>query len=234
MSSSFYQVLKKFIWPRYREEGPPSYIDSVFFDKECIDREGKMREPAKSVLEAIVLGYRPVTTLSILSLLVENRNKPMYGTQLGKEMEKKFRLPKGWFTKTRYYDTRVGKLLKILCRLNIIEETEFTDPLTKRRYVGYRIVESNYPRMRERMRIFIQGGTLSIFRRTPSVPLPRRESERGRTIKRCVKCKALITSLHARYCELCGNPLALVCSRCKHESSLEYTYCLHCGEKLAE
>ena len=124
MPSKFHQLLKEFIWPRYREEGPPKYIDIVLFGKDFIDSEGKINEPAKSILDLIVLGYRPVTSLSILETLVKNQNKPMYGSQLGAELEKRFQLPKGWFTKTRYYDTRIGKLLKLFCRLNILEETE--------------------------------------------------------------------------------------------------------------
>lgn len=233
MSSPFYQLLKRFIWPRYREEGPPSYIDSVFFDKECINSEGEIKEPAKSILDAIVLGYRPVTTLSILSLLVENKNRPMYGAQLGTEMEKRFQLPKGWFTKTRYYDNRIGKLLKILCRLNIVKETEIVDSRTKRRYVGYYIAEHIYPAVRERILNFMQGETLSIFSPKPSSPtLP--ETKQAKTIKQCIKCQALTTSSQARYCELCGSPLTIICAKCKRENSPEYTYCLHCGEKLAQ
>jgi len=231
MSSRFYSLLKKFIWPRYREEGPPSYVDSVFFDKECVNSEGQIKEPAKSVLDLIVLGYHPVTTLAILDVLVENQNKPMYGAQLGKEMEKRFQLPKGWFTKTRYYDNRVGKLLKILCRLNSLEETEIVDSTTKRRYAGYYIAENIYPAIRERILNFVQGGTISILGPTTSPPtLP--ETKETKTIKRCTKCQALTTSLQARYCELCGNPLNIICPKCKRGNPLEYKYCLHCGEKL--
>lgn len=230
MTTPFYSMLKKFIWPRYREEGPPSYINSILFDKEFVNSEGQIREPAKSVLELVVLGYRPVTTSSILSILVENQNKPMYGAQLGKEMEKRFRLPKGWFTKTRYYDNRVGKLLKILCRLDVLQETEIIDSLTKRRYVGYFVTENIYPTIRERMLNFVQGGTLSIF---GSIQ-PLSETEQRETVKRCMKCQSLTTSSQARYCELCGTPLNMVCPKCKKENSLEYAYCLYCGEKLTK
>lgn len=231
MSSSFYQLLKKFIWPRYREEGPPSHIDSAFFDKQFMNNDGQMKEPVKSILDLIVLGYRPVTTLSILSLLVENQNRPMYGAQLGKEMEKRFELPKGWFTKTRYYDNRVGKLLKILCRLNILEETEITDSLTKRRYVGYYITEDIYLSTREKILNFVQGGTLSLFTPTESsLTLP--ETKKVKKIMRCTKCQALTTSPKAKYCELCGNSLAIICAKCKRENDQKYDYCLYCGEKL--
>jgi hypothetical protein len=127
MSERFYQLLRPFIWPRYYEEGPPRYIDIAFLSKDFTDADGKIKEPLKSILDLIVVGYRPVTSLSIFSILVENENKPMYGSQIGAELEKKFQLPKGWFTKTRYYDTRIGKLLKILLRQNILEEMKVKD-----------------------------------------------------------------------------------------------------------
>jgi len=231
MLSPFYQQLKAFIWPRYFEKGPPSYIDSVFFDKECLDSEGRIKDPVKSVLDFMVLGYRPVTTLSILGVLVRNQNRPMYGAQLGREIEESFQLPKGWFTKTRYYDTRVGKLLKILCRLEILEEMEFIDALTKRRHVGYQIAESLYPTIRERILCFMEGGTLSIFS-SPTSSQPPSEPKQTRSIKRCTKCQALTRSSRARYCEICGNPLTTICQKCGRENSPQYTYCLHCGEKL--
>lgn len=233
MSTKFYQMLKRFMWPRYREEGPPSYIDSFFFDKECIDSEGQIREPIRSVLNLVTLGHRPVTTISILSVLVENQNRPMYGAQLGKELEDRFDLPKGWFTKTRYYDNRISKLLKVLCRLGILKETEFVESLTKRRHIGYHIQEDNYAATRERIMNFMQGGTLSIFDLT-SPRSTASETEQTEMIKRCPDCQALTTSLHAKFCELCGNLLMIVCPECKREGSLEYDYCLYCGKKLVQ
>ena len=121
MSQRFYQLLRPFIWPRYYEEGPPRYIDIAFLSRDFTDIDGKIKEPLKSILDLIVIGYRPVTSLSIFSVLMENGNKPMYGSQIGAELEKNFQLPRGWFTRTRYYDTRIGKLLKILLRQNILE-----------------------------------------------------------------------------------------------------------------
>jgi len=229
MSDSLYQLLKNFIWPRYCEEGPPKYIDTAFFNKDFINSEGKIKEPAKSTLELVVFGYRPVTSLSILATLVENQNKPMYGSQLGAQLEKKFQLPKGWFTKTRYYDTRIGKLLKILTRLNILEETKVKDWKTNKEYIGYRIVEHIYPSVQDRMLAFQRGENLSILApSTPSTSI----KEKVEIIKHCPKCNALITSLSAKYCELCGTPLRINCPTCQKEISLEYSFCIHCGKKL--
>jgi len=230
MSSLFYSLLKKFIWPRYHEKGPPSYINSILFDKDLINGDGRIKEPAKSVLEFVVLGSRPVTASSIFIALIENQNKPMYGAQIGKKLEKKFQLPKGWFTKTRYYDTRIGKLLKILCRLGVLEETETVDSLTRRQFLGYYINEKLYPEIRKRMLSFMRGGTLSIFEHSPSQTIL--ETEQERVIKKCTKCEALTTSLRAKYCEICGSQLNVVCPKCRRDCSLEYTYCLNCGEKL--
>jgi len=232
MSNAFNKLLKKFIWPRYQEKGPPSYFDSIFFDKECIDSTGQINQPVKSILDLTVLGYRPVTTLSIFSVLIENQNRPMYGAHIGRELEDMFQLPKGWYTKTRYYDNRVGKLLKILCRLGYLEETEIVDSLTKRRLIGYHISESIYAATKERMNTFAQGGGFSIF--SPPVKTVKSKTlERTGAVKRCTNCQALTTSTRAQHCELCGSPLKLVCPKCNQETSLEYLYCLSCGQRIA-
>lgn len=233
MPRPFYELLKKFLWPRYREENPPSYINSFLFEKDFIDSEGQIREPVKSILNLITLGHRPVTTLALLDLLVENRNKPMYGTQLGKEMEKRFQLPEGWFSKTRYYDNRVGKLLKMLVRLDILEEVDFVDSKTRRRHLGYRIAKNIYPGMQKNILNFMQSGTLPIFVPIETYPkLP--EAEQLRIIKHCTKCQAQTTSLQAQYCEICGSPLVVVCPKCKRENIPEYTYCVYCRERLVQ
>jgi len=229
MSEQFYQLLKPFIWPRYYEEGPPRYIDMAFLSRDFIDADGKIREPIRSILDLIVVGYRPVTSLSIFSVLVENQNRPMYGSQIGAQLEHRFQLPKGWFTKTRYYDTRIGKLLKILQRQNILEEVKVKNWKTNKEYIGYRIVEHIYPTFKERILSLHRGESLSIL--TPSTP-NNLAKEKPKTIKHCLKCNAFITSPSAKYCELCGTPLRINCPRCGKEISLEYSFCLNCGTKL--
>jgi len=227
-SNSLYQLLKPFIWPRYYEEGPPKYIESAFFNRDFFD-DRKLREPIKSLIELVILGYRPVTSLSILLELTENQNRPMYGSQLGAQLERKFQLPKGWFTKTRYYDTRIGKILKLLVRLNILEETRIKDWKTNKEYVGYRITDSIFPIVKEKMSAFQSGQRLSIL--TPSSPIKANIQEKG-TIKHCPNCNASITSLSAQYCELCGALLRIQCPYCKREISQEYSFCLYCGKRL--
>jgi len=229
MSDPFYQFLKPFIWPRYYEEGPPRYIDIAFLSRDFIDADGKIKEPVKSILDLVVLGYRPVTSLSILMTIVENQNRPMYGSQIGTQLETKFQLPKGWFTKTRYYDTRIGKLLKMLHRQNILEETKVKDWKTNREYVGYRIAEQLYPIVKDRMLAFLHGGNLSLLAPSAQTIL---SQEKVETIKHCPNCNALITSPSAKYCELCGTPLRFLCPNCGNEISLEYSFCLYCGRKL--
>lgn len=229
MSEPFYQLLKPFIWPRYYEEGPPRYIDIGYLSKDFIGVDGKLKEPVKSILDLIVLGYRPVTSLSIFATLVENQNKPMYGSQLGAQLEKKFQLPKGWFTKTRYYDTRIGKLLKILQRQNILEEAKVKDWKTTKEYLGYRIAENIYPAVKERITSLQHGENLFIL--APSTPSGR-VNEKPEIIKHCAKCNASVTSPSAKFCELCGAPLKMSCPNCGKEMSLEYTFCLNCGRRF--
>ena len=229
MSESFYQMLKPFIWPRYYEEGPPRYIDMAFLSKDLMDADGNVKEPLKSILDLIVIGYRPVTSLSIFSVLVENENKPMYGSQIGAELEKKFQLPKGWFTKTRYYDTRIGRLLKILLRQSILEEMKVKDWRTNKEYVGHRITGHIYPTLKERILSLHRGENLLIL--TPPTP-SNAVSKKPETMRHCPRCNAIVTSPSARYCELCGSPLKTPCPNCGKEMSLEYSFCLNCGRRF--
>lgn len=229
MPEGFYQLLKPFICPRYYEEGPPRYIDMAFLSKDFLGADGKIKEPLKSILDLIVIGYRPVTSLSIFSVLVENENKPMYGSQIGAELEKKFQLPKGWFTKTRYYDTRIGKLLKILLRQSILEEMKVRDWKTNKEYVGYHITEQIYPSLKERILALNRGENLLLLAPTTSNHTVERKPQ---TLRHCQKCNAIITSASARYCELCGSPLKTNCPSCGKEMSLEYSFCLNCGKRF--
>ncbi len=229
MSDQFYQLLKPFIWPRYYEEGPPRYIDFSYLGKEFVDTDGRLKEPLKSVIDLIIMGYRPVTSLSIFSILVEKENKPMYGSQIGAELENKFQLPKGWFTKTRYYDTRIGKLLKTLQRQNILEEMKVKNGRMNKEYNGYRITEKIYPALKDRILSLHRGERLLFL--TPIVPSDV-ISEKSGVKKYCSKCDSLTYSASARYCELCGNPLKLNCPKCGKEMSLEYLFCLNCGMKF--
>jgi predicted Zn-ribbon and HTH transcriptional regulator len=194
-----------------------------------VGANGKIKEPLKSILDLIVIGYRPVTSLSIFSALVENENKPMYGSQIGAELEKKFQLPKGWFTKTRYYDTRIGRLLKILLRQSILEEMKVKDWKTRKEYIGYRIAESIYPTLKERILSLHRGEGLLIL--TPPTPSNVVIKKLEKT-SRCPKCNALATSPSARYCELCGTALTTKCPSCEEETSQEYIFCLNCGKRI--
>ena len=229
MSESFYKFLKPFIWPRYYEEGPPRYIDMAFLSKDFLDSDGKIREPVRSILDLIVIGYRPVTSLSVLAVLVENGNKPMYGSQIGAVLEKRFQLPKGWFTRTRYYDTRIGKLLKILQRQSILEEQRIKDPRANKEYVGYRITENLYPTVRDRMLAFLNGESLSIFVPAKRDSYPKDASHAKRV---CAKCGFSVVSSSAKYCERCGTPLKANCPACGNEVSLDYSFCLNCGGRI--
>lgn len=237
MPESFYKLLKPFIWPRYREEGPPQYVDLAFLNKEVLDREGKIKEPVKSILDLIVIGYRPITSLSILSLLVENQNRPMYGAQIGLQLEKKFELDKeeggtGWFTKMRYYDTRIAKLLKMLVRQGLLEERNVKNYKTNKIHVGYRITENLFPAVKQRIEFFLNGESLSIFSPITTITASSKPQDETLLKKYCPNCGFQASSLMASYCELCGKPLNLKCPSCQKEISLVYSFCLNCGTKL--
>jgi hypothetical protein len=231
MSESFYKLLKPFIWPRYYEEGPPGYIDVAFLSRDILDNNDRIREPVKSILDLVIFGYRPITGMSILLALVENGNKPMYGSQIGAQLEKRFELPKGWFTRTRYYDTRIAKLLKILHRQNILDEVKVKDLRTNKELVGYRIGPDIYLGVKERTSSLLRGDGLQIF---ASLPKGNHVVEEPKTSKHCSKCNFLSKSRAAKFCELCGATLVTLCQGCGKEVCLEYSFCLNCGKKIEQ
>ena len=51
-------VCEPFLFHYLHEEGPPRYIDIAFLNRDLIDSDGKIREPVKSILDLVVLGYR--------------------------------------------------------------------------------------------------------------------------------------------------------------------------------
>jgi hypothetical protein len=218
-----FSTLRNILSPRYREEGPPAYIER-FFGQGFFDEEGKAWEPMKTVLDLVVLGYRPVTTLCILTTLVENRNKPYTGRQLGVQLEKRLGLEEGRLTTGRYYDDRIGRLLKILCQLNILEVEK--QPNIPRE--GYRIKKSILPVIEKRIRLFLNGESISPLAES----LPFSKLEESQIVKQCSKCKSMIASKDAIYCELCGAPLTISCRKCGKEIPCSWRFCNQCGEPL--
>jgi hypothetical protein len=227
---TFYKLLRPFIYPRYYEEGPPKYLDMAFLSKDNLE-DGKIKEPVKSILDLVVFGYRPITSVSILSVLVANNNKPLYGAQIGKILEKNFELPIGWFTKTRYYDTRIGKLLKMLERQNILETVGVKDTRTNKDLIGYRICACYYFSAKDTINMLQRGQGLGFLIRSPAKQSIDTEKEESIT-KYCTKCKMLARSNDSKFCENCGEQLLIKCQYCGKNFAPEYSFCTNCGKKV--
>lgn len=224
-----YEDLKDFLWPTYLERKVPKHVSLMLLRSDVLDHERKLKEPIRSVLHLIALGYQPVTILSILAVLAKGKNAPLHGAQIGRELEDRFQLPKGWFTMSRYYDNRIGKTLKLLCRLQILERLEVRDSTSRRKLEGYRINLKLYPLIEKNIVSFLQGGTFSPFL------LQHADIQMKKPIpKQCSKCKSISYSPEACYCELCGSELLYICPNCGKEVDLNFTHCLFCGKKILE
>jgi len=225
MAEDPFKKLANLLSPRYREEGPPSHVEKLIGDG-FLGNDKKLSEPMKTVLDFIVLGYRPVTTLCILATLVENKNKPYSGRQLGVQLEKRLRLEEGKLTKGRYYEDRIGRLLKIMCQLGTLELAKQQDTMKTRE--GYRINRSIFPMMEKTITSFLNGESLSPLARS----LPPIEGKEDYITKQCSKCKSMMTSAAAIYCELCGAPLMIPCWKCGKETLCRWEFCNYCGASL--
>jgi hypothetical protein len=136
---TIFESLKPFIWPKYREEGPPEFVQNYILGHDLTGGAVKLDPPARSVLEMMAIGYRPVSSLAILNILNDSPNLAMHGMQLARELEQRFKVQDGWFTRTRYYTDRVGKLLPLLTKMNMVEEVSRKDTRTGRVAAAYRV-----------------------------------------------------------------------------------------------
>jgi len=204
--------------PRFREEGPPTYVYSLLSVTEV---EGA-RVPSdiiNKVVLLVLLGHRPVTVLAIFSTLAQNENRPMYGTELGKVLESKFDLPEGPYTKARYYEDRVGKTLRLLSTLGLVEEKQVSLAGSQRRTTGYRLSGDLYRFMK-----YGRGDLESFVSFFPA-------GTRG-VLKTCINDKFVTFEEGAEFCQFCGKPLSRVCTRCDKVVMPEYQFCIKCGAKI--
>ena len=230
VSQNMFDVLKRFVSPTYREEGPPEFVREMV-DGLAISGEGaKPDAPIRSILELMTIGYRPATSLAILNILSDSPNLAMNGTQIARELEKRFGVQEGWFTKTRYYTDRVSKLLRLLTRLGLIQEFSRKDSRTGRMLPVYQVNPSLREPITTRLEALSRGEELSLF--------PFRQPERtisisqNRMNKVCPNCDVMSNSTIARYCEICGNPLQVTCRNCNATVEAIYSYCVKCGTKI--
>ena len=227
---TIFESLRPLVWPKFREEGPPEFVHSVLLGHDLLGTASDLNASTKSVLELITLGYRPMTSLAILTILNESPNIAFHGMQIGRELEKRFKVQAGWFTKTRYNTDRIGKLLPLLVRLNLVQESVKKDPKGGRGFTGYQVHPSIASSVTERLKLLSKGEPISLFKGAPASPspTPRDVSE----LKQCLSCETIIASVSARYCERCGNALTIRCQNCNNPNEATYDYCLKCGSKM--
>ena len=231
ISESIFDSLGRFVFPKYREEGPPQFVQNILLGNDFLGEGVKIDPPTRSILEMMTIGYRPVTSLAILQTLIDTPNLALHGMQLGRELEKRFKAKEGWFTQTRYYTDRVGKLLPLLTRLELIQELTRKDSRTGRSFAAYQI----NPRLKEpvaaRLESLSRGESLVFF---PSQQTQNTVLSLPKGIeKTCKNCGVVSTSTVARYCEICGDPMQMSCRNCNSTVDAIYDYCVSCGSKIS-
>src|SRR5438445_2129454 len=95
----------------------------------------------------------------------------MHGMQLARELERRFKVQEGWFTRTRYYTDRVGKLLPLLTKMQMIEEVVRRDTRTGRTSAAYRINPSLSQPIKSRLQALSKGEHVSLFSNFPTAIL---------------------------------------------------------------
>jgi len=228
-SESLFDSLRRFVWPKYREEGPPEFVQSILLGRDILGEGVKLDAPTRSILEMMTIGYRPVTSLAILQVLSDTPGLAIHGMQIGRELEKRFRVQDGWFTRTRYYTDRVGKLLPLLGKLGLIMEVPRRDAKTGRTFTVYSINPSRKAPVSARLESIAKGENLLLVPfQQPQNPTP----ISAEVAKRCRSCNIMSNSPVARHCEICGDPLEVTCRNCKATVEAVYNYCVSCGAKM--
>lgn len=223
-----FESLKPFVWPKYREEGPPEFVQNYLLGHDLAGGKSKLDPAARSVLEMMTIGYRPVSSLAILNILNDSPNLAMHGMQLARELEHRFKVQDGWFTRSRYYTDRVGKLLPLLTNLQMLQEVSRRDPRTGRISTAYRINPSFSQPIKTRLVAISKGEHVSLLSSSDVMALGSGTEEWK---KECQDCGIITSSVIARYCEVCGHSLKVKCKNCGSSLDAVYKFCLDCGAK---
>jgi hypothetical protein len=225
--------LKPFIWPTYFEEGPPKHVQlTLLGDKVFAGLFGET--PAtRSVLELMTLGYRPVTMLAILKVLNDSAGRRLHGMEIGRELEKGFGVPEGYFTRSRYYTDRVGKVLGLMVRLGLVEESMMDARGNGRKYSAFKIRDSALEGVKMRLACIANGEQLSLFTNGHEDPSKIVSSKQATRLRVCQDCGFQSHSITATYCERCGSSLSSKCDKCGKMVLASFDYCNGCGTRLS-
>ncbi len=225
-----FESLRPFVWPKYREEGPPEFVQGYLLGHDLFGGAAKLDPTARSILEMMVIGYRPVSSFAILNVLNDSPNLALHGMQIAREIENRFKVKEGWFTRTRYYADRVGRLLPLLTSMNVVEEVVRKDSRTGRISAAYRIKNSLNQSIKARLQALSRGEHVSLLSTPQAAVVEADQAQSWR--KECLNCGIVTSSAIARYCEVCGRSLKLKCNNCGTVMEVIYKYCLNCGTKM--
>jgi len=100
---------------------------------------GGLTEPYRSLAFYVLLGQRPVTSLSILQIMLKKESQPLIGKQIGQLLAQELKVDSRVFTSGRNYEDRIASILRTLETIGILEKVSTRG---KKHYVqrqGYRI-----------------------------------------------------------------------------------------------
>jgi len=228
-----FDSLKPFIWPTYYEEGPPKHVQLTILGDKVLTSQFGSSTATKSILELMTLGYRPVTMLAILKVLYDSNGNGLHGMEIGRELEKKFGVPEGYFTRSRYYTDRVGKVLSLMSRLGFVEENLQNTRGGTRKYTSYRIPDSSRENVRARLDALTDGKQLSLFVDGHTDESVKQNGNGNTRVRSCQDCGYRSNSSLASYCERCGGTLNFKCENCSKPVLVSFSFCNFCGTRLA-
>jgi hypothetical protein len=232
MDDHLFESLKPFIWPKYREEGPPRFVQSALTGDRLLSKDFAGTPVMKSILEFMTLGYKPVTILGILKILSDSNGTAVHGMEVGRQLERRFGVDEGWFTRTRYYTDRVGKMLNLMVGLGIVEEIQQKNNGNGRSLTTYKIHPSLTNSVNNLLENIVNGERVSVFANHDNNVSKLVSNEAVVPVKKCMGCSFISHSRTARYCEQCGVELKKKCSKCSSAVLARFDFCNSCGTKL--
>jgi len=204
--------------PRYLEERPPAYFGTLMSARERAESP-EARDTLTQLAYIVLLGRCPSTIISIVGFLRDNGNEPLYGSELGRLMERTYGLPTGSCTKGRYYEDRVGRVLRGLAEVGVLEEVKIHPTGTRRIRNGFKLSSEYYQKLSSEL----VGRDLASVAALPSG---------AKTIRVCARDGFVPLDPKASHCQYCGGALHLACSNCGTRMAQMEKYCIGCGENL--
>ncbi|MGD8544653.1 MAG: hypothetical protein PVH12_00630, partial [Candidatus Bathyarchaeota archaeon] len=120
------------------------FVETILdkFPQAVLD-DGTLDEPYRSFTFLTTIGQRPITSLLILQILLENRGG-LNGKEIGKKLAKKLEISPMLTTKGGNYKDRVGDLISTFKKIGILESTS-SKKKGHFRGEGFRIKKSVIP-----------------------------------------------------------------------------------------